>query len=152
MISDAVFSAAVGCQIKWVYNAAHRLTRPGERTAASVAWWRLVHHLAGELGLPLADAERTIIGTLRLLEGCARIGVRKVIFAARGDAFYGDAKKVPVAERTYSTTHPRSPEGIGRRVVLGLSFDHRVADPTSASQYLERVGQLLGSLNIDAER
>ena len=42
--------------------------------------------------------------------------------------------------------------GIGRRVVLGLSFDHRVADPTSASQYLERVGQLLGSLNIDAER
>jgi 2-oxoglutarate dehydrogenase E2 component (dihydrolipoamide succinyltransferase) len=41
---------------------------------------------------------------------------------------------------------------IGRRVVLGLSFDHRVADPTSASLYLERVGQLLGSLNIDAER
>lgn len=58
MISDAVFSAAVGCQIKWVYNAAHRLTRHVERTAASVAWWRLVHHLAGELGLPLADAER----------------------------------------------------------------------------------------------
>jgi hypothetical protein len=58
MITDAVFSAAVGCQIKWVYNAAHRLTRPVERTAASVAWWRLVHHLAGELGLPLTDAER----------------------------------------------------------------------------------------------
>ena len=74
--------------------------------------------LAGAIDDPLADAERTIIGTLRLLEGCARIGVRKVIFAARGDAFYGDAKKVPVAERMYSTTHPRSPEGIGRRVVL----------------------------------
>lgn len=41
---------------------------------------------------------------------------------------------------------------VGRRIVLGLSFDHRVADPTSASLYLERVGQLLGSLSIDAER
>lgn len=58
MISDAVFSAAVGCPIKWIYNASHRLTRPVERTSASVAWWRLVHHLSGELGLPLSDAER----------------------------------------------------------------------------------------------
>jgi hypothetical protein len=58
VISDAVFSAAVGCPIKWIYNASHRLTRPVKRTPASVAWWRLVHHLSGELGLPLSDAER----------------------------------------------------------------------------------------------
>lgn len=83
----------------------------------------VVVHLAGRptaaaIEDPLADAETTVIGTLRLLEGCARIGVRKVVYAARGDALYGDAKKVPVAERMYASSHPRSPEGISRRVVL----------------------------------
>lgn len=42
--------------------------------------------------------------------------------------------------------------GIGRRVVLGLSFDHRVCDGVTAAAYLERVGELLAGLNIAAER
>jgi 2-oxoglutarate dehydrogenase E2 component (dihydrolipoamide succinyltransferase) len=41
---------------------------------------------------------------------------------------------------------------VGHRVVLGLSFDHRVADPTSAAQYLERVGELLNAIDVAAER
>jgi pyruvate/2-oxoglutarate dehydrogenase complex dihydrolipoamide acyltransferase (E2) component len=40
----------------------------------------------------------------------------------------------------------------GRRLVLGLSFDHRVADPVSAAKYLERVGELLAAIDVDAER
>ncbi len=40
----------------------------------------------------------------------------------------------------------------GRRLVLGLSFDHRVCDPTMASQYLERVGELLSSIDVEVER
>jgi 2-oxoglutarate dehydrogenase E2 component (dihydrolipoamide succinyltransferase) len=41
---------------------------------------------------------------------------------------------------------------VGRRLVLGLSFDHRVCEPVAAVQYLERVAQLLEGLDVDGER
>lgn len=46
----------------------------------------------------------------------------------------------------------REAVAVGQRVVLGLSFDHRVSDPTAAARYLERVGELLGAIDIEAER
>jgi pyruvate dehydrogenase E2 component (dihydrolipoamide acetyltransferase) len=42
--------------------------------------------------------------------------------------------------------------GIGRRLVLGLSFDHRICEPVAAVSFLERVGQLLGGLDVEGER
>jgi 2-oxoglutarate dehydrogenase E2 component (dihydrolipoamide succinyltransferase) len=42
--------------------------------------------------------------------------------------------------------------GVGRRLVLGLSFDHRVSEPVGAASYLERVGQLLAGLDVEGER
>jgi pyruvate dehydrogenase E2 component (dihydrolipoyllysine-residue acetyltransferase) len=41
---------------------------------------------------------------------------------------------------------------IGRRLVLGLSFDHRVAEPFGATAYLERVGELLAGIDLNSER
>jgi pyruvate dehydrogenase E2 component (dihydrolipoamide acetyltransferase) len=41
---------------------------------------------------------------------------------------------------------------IGRRVVLGLSFDHRICEPTGAASYLERVGELLAGMDLESER
>ncbi len=41
---------------------------------------------------------------------------------------------------------------VGRRVVLGLSFDHRVCEPTGAASYLERVGELLAGMDLESER
>jgi len=41
---------------------------------------------------------------------------------------------------------------IGHRVILGLSFDHRVCEPYAAAQYLERVGALLAGIDIEGER
>jgi len=41
---------------------------------------------------------------------------------------------------------------LGRRVVLGLSFDHRVCEPFVAAAYLERVAQLLAGLDLEGER
>lgn len=41
---------------------------------------------------------------------------------------------------------------VGRRVILGLSFDHRVCDIAAAAQYLERVGELLAGLDVASER
>jgi pyruvate/2-oxoglutarate dehydrogenase complex dihydrolipoamide acyltransferase (E2) component len=41
---------------------------------------------------------------------------------------------------------------IGRRVVLGLTFDHRVCDASQATAYLERVGEILAELDLSSER
>ncbi len=41
---------------------------------------------------------------------------------------------------------------VGHRVVLGLSFDHRVCDARVAARYLERVSELLAGLDLESER
>jgi pyruvate dehydrogenase E2 component (dihydrolipoamide acetyltransferase) len=41
---------------------------------------------------------------------------------------------------------------VGRRLILGLSFDHRICEPTGAAKYLERVGELLAGMDIESER
>lgn len=41
---------------------------------------------------------------------------------------------------------------IGRRVVLGLAFDHRICEPVSAAAYLERVAELLDGIDLESER
>lgn len=41
---------------------------------------------------------------------------------------------------------------VGRRIVLGLSFDHRICEPVAASQYLERVATLLAGVDVEGER
>ncbi|HEY1824902.1 MAG TPA: dihydrolipoamide acetyltransferase family protein [Acidimicrobiales bacterium] len=58
----------------------------------------------------------------------------------------GAVRVVPVV-----TSHDSRIE-IGRRVILGLSFDHRICEPTSAATYLERVGELLAGLDLESER
>lgn len=58
MLSDSTLSIAVDADIKWIYNSARRLARRVERSVEAAAWWRLTHHLAGDLGVSLADAAR----------------------------------------------------------------------------------------------
>lgn len=58
MFADSVLAVAIDCEIKWLYNASHRLGRPILRTIDDTRWWRMLHHLAGGLGVPLADAAR----------------------------------------------------------------------------------------------
>ncbi len=41
--------------------------------------------------------------------------------------------------------------GVGRRVVIGLSFDHRVCEPFTATAYLERVAELLAGFDLVSE-
>jgi 2-oxoglutarate dehydrogenase E2 component (dihydrolipoamide succinyltransferase) len=41
---------------------------------------------------------------------------------------------------------------VGQRLVLGLSFDHRVCESVAAAQYLERVGTLLMGMDVEGER
>jgi len=60
----------------------------------------------------------------------------------------GAVRQVPVVDASGKTPVVR----VGRRVVIGLSFDHRVCDAVGAAQYLQRVGELLSGLDIASER
>jgi 2-oxoglutarate dehydrogenase E2 component (dihydrolipoamide succinyltransferase) len=60
----------------------------------------------------------------------------------------GAVREVPVV----ITENGVSTVGVGRRVTLGLSFDHRICEPVGATAYLERVGQLLSGLDVEGER
>ena len=60
----------------------------------------------------------------------------------------GAVREVPVVVTENGVTTV----GVGRRLVLGLSFDHRVCEPVAAVDYLERVGQLLAGLDVEGER
>ena len=40
---------------------------------------------------------------------------------------------------------------VGRRLILGLTFDHRVCEPFAAARYLERVATLLNGLDVESE-
>jgi 2-oxoglutarate dehydrogenase E2 component (dihydrolipoamide succinyltransferase) len=41
---------------------------------------------------------------------------------------------------------------VGRRMVLGLAFDHRVCESVGAASYLERVAELLAGMDLESER
>jgi 2-oxoglutarate dehydrogenase E2 component (dihydrolipoamide succinyltransferase) len=60
----------------------------------------------------------------------------------------GAVREVPVAINENGVASV----GVGRRLVLGLSFDHRICEPTGAVGYLERVAQLLSGLDVEGER
>jgi UDP-glucose 4-epimerase len=53
---------------------------------------------------PVFDTRVNVLGTVNLLEACARAGVRRVVFASSGGALYGDTTVLPTPE-----THPCCP-------------------------------------------
>ena len=60
----------------------------------------------------------------------------------------GAVRTVPVVKTTGKTPKIE----VGRRLVLGLSFDHRVCEPVGAASYLERVAELLAGMDLESER
>jgi 2-oxoglutarate dehydrogenase E2 component (dihydrolipoamide succinyltransferase) len=59
----------------------------------------------------------------------------------------GAVREVPVV----ATDHDVATLEVGRRLILGLSFDHRVCESTAAASYLERVAELLAGLDLESE-
>jgi UDP-glucose 4-epimerase len=92
----------------------------------------VVFHLVGiadeQLSLtePAGDAEVTVLGTVRVLEGARRAGARKVVFASSA-AIYGepDAGSTPVKE-----SHPRrpvTPHGVAKNAAAEYLAAYRTA-------------------------
>ncbi len=53
---------------------------------------------------PMLDTRINVLGTVNILEACARAAVRRVVFASSGGAVYGDTTVLPTPE-----THPCRP-------------------------------------------
>ncbi len=60
----------------------------------------------------------------------------------------GSRRYVPIVV----TSQGKPSVEVGSELVLGLSFDHRVCEPRMAAKFLERVAEILASLDIAAER
>ncbi|OYD08044.1 SDR family oxidoreductase [Paludifilum halophilum] len=94
-----------------------------------------VIHQAGQSSVslsienPAGDAETNILGTIRLLEGCRRYGVKKLVYASSA-AVYGNPQYLPIDEK--HPVSPLSPYGISKytpetylqayRDLYGLSY------------------------------
>ena len=66
---------------------------------------------------PAMDAETNVVASLRLLQKCAEIGVKRFLFASTGGAIYGEPVFAPQDES--HPTNPLSPYGCAK-----LSVEH----------------------------
>ncbi len=88
---------------------------------------QVVFHLAASVGNlrsienPVADSEINVIGTLRILEGARRAGVRKVVYSSSA-AIFGELKHLPICED--HPCEPDSPYGVSKLAAEkhGLAF------------------------------
>jgi UDP-glucose 4-epimerase len=100
----------------------------------------VVFHLAAQSGVrpslddPAKDASVNLMGTLNLLDCAVRTGAKKVVYAASGGTIYGEPKRIPVKESAAQGSHPASPYGISKKVVvdyLGYYQRYRGLDYTA---------------------
>ena len=90
----------------------HQLDILDERLTALVAAVapEVVFHQAAQIDVrrsvaePVFDTRVNVLGTVNVLEACARAGVRRLVFASSGGALYGDTTVLPTPE-----THPCNP-------------------------------------------
>jgi UDP-glucose 4-epimerase len=92
----------------------------------------VVFHLAAQSGVrpsledPVLDASINVMGSLNILECAAKVGVRKVVFAASGGTIYGEPRRLPAKESTAQGSYPLSPYGVSKKVVIDyLGFFQR---------------------------
>jgi UDP-glucose 4-epimerase len=93
--------------------------------AASVVRFRpeVILHLAAQGGVsrsvrdPAGDATINVVGTVAVLKAAVDAGCRRVVMASSGGAIYGQAPRLPAAERT--TPRPRSPYGAAKLAAEG---------------------------------
>jgi UDP-glucose 4-epimerase len=90
----------------------HQLDVVDDRLPALVASVapEVVFHQAAQIDVrrsvtePMLDTRINVLGTVNLLEACARASVRRVVFASSGGALYGDTTVLPTPE-----SHPCRP-------------------------------------------
>ncbi len=69
------------------------------------------------------DVRENLIGTLRLLEKCSELGVRKIVYASSGGTVYGPQASAPISEEVLP--HPISSYGVVKHAVEGYLHLYR---------------------------
>jgi UDP-glucose 4-epimerase len=104
----------------------HQLDVVDDRLGALIASIgpEIVFHQAAQIDVrrsvaePVLDTRINVLGTVNVLEACARAEVRRVIFASSGGALYGDTRVLPTPE-----THPCEPaSGYGAAKLAGETY------------------------------
>lgn len=72
---------------------------------------------------PIFDADVNILGSLNLLNACARHKVKKVIFASTGGAIYGEQDYFPADEN--HPANPLSPYGVAKLTIEKYLYFYR---------------------------
>lgn len=81
----------------------------------------IVYHLAAQADVrvsvdnPALDADVNVVGSLNVIQGALKAGVRKVVFAGSGGTLYGIPESVPTREG--HPQHPISPYGVAKKAV-----------------------------------
>jgi len=89
----------------------------------------VVNHHAAQIDVrrsvadPLYDASINVMGSIALLEGCRKAGVRKVIYSSSGGAMYGEPDYLPCDET--HPVRPLSPYGATKHSVEHYLFMYR---------------------------
>ena len=125
-----VVHAAAGLTLRAL---ARRVSELGERVAS--------HHLTtddlmgGTFTIAGAPSEHTLTSVPIIIQ--PQVAVLSL----------GAVRQVPVVVTEDGVTSVE----VGRRLVLGLSFDHRVCESVAAASYLERVAELLSGMDLESE-
>lgn len=96
-----------------------------------------VFHLAAQINVRESlknsrkDAEINILGSLNLMENCARYGVKKFIFSSSGGAIYSSDAELPCSEG--AEVKPESPYGVAK---LAVENYLRIAKKTKGLDYV----------------
>jgi UDP-glucose 4-epimerase len=89
----------------------------------------IVFHLAAQADVrvsvakPAFDAEVNILGSLNVMQGALRAGVRKVVFAGSGGTLYGLPESIPTREG--HPQRPLSPYGVAKKAVIDYLHYYR---------------------------
>ena len=75
----------------------------------------------------VADAEANVVGSLNVLEGARRAGVRKVVFASDGRCTYGSASGAELPIREKHPQRPLTPHGVAKRAMVDYLAAYREA-------------------------
>jgi UDP-glucose 4-epimerase len=83
----------------------------------------IVFHLAARPGADaVTDAEVSVLGTLRILDGALAAGARKIVFASSA-AIYGEAEKTPIRES--HAQRPISAHGVAKKAATDYLAAYR---------------------------
>jgi UDP-glucose 4-epimerase len=94
------------------------IRNPYTRALIQKEKYDIIFHQAAQLNLrksvedPVYDAEVNILGSLQVLEGAARAGVKLIVFASSGGTVYGEQIAFPASEA--HPLAPISPYGIAK--------------------------------------